>query len=168
MTVEKKSWFKTNVLEKVTVSLLLVLISGGTTYYLANERRIDGIEKIVEQQTFSSVEMKTQTETYMASSYTEGKQIEAMNEMTDVYIEFKATVDTTMYVYERFFQNMELHTLRDNAILSLIRDTDSLNKVMVGSFNKMEASIFSSKNAAAELNLREIRKLKALEINNGD
>lgn len=167
MRTEKKSWFKTNILEKMTVSMLLVIISVGTTYYLTNERRIDDIEDTVEQKTFSSIEMKAQTETYMASSYTEGKQIEAMNEMTDTYIDFNIKVDTTMSVYVKYFENMELHILRDNAILSLVRNSDSLYQVTVKMLEKVEDDLFIQKEFSKSL-LKEIRTLKSLENFNGD
>lgn len=166
MEKNKKSIYE-KYIKPIGISFFVLGVGAIITWYVTNENRLYRIEKDVEDKAFSSVDMKAQTETYMQSSYTEGKQIEAMNEMTDRYVEFRVAVDSTMVVYKRFFENMELHNLRDNAILSMVMDCDSLYKIMLKSFNKMEGDIFAEKEFSKSL-LRNIKRLKSLENFNGD
>lgn len=149
----------------IAIGTTFIIFSGIFLYIRNDQKRDDDIESRL----LSSPKMKVDTETYITefSGYSEVKNLDALNKLTDKYIEFTTSVDTLSNVYRFVYNVLETNKLRNKAILNLVHSMDSIMKVIAKENKQMQKDINTGKNAS-ELNLIEIRKLKALEINSGD
>ena len=144
----------------------MVGIFGGLYIYVQDEQKRDDD---IESRLLSSPKMKVDTENYITefSGYSEVKNQDALNKLTDMYIGFTTAIDTLSSVHRFVYTVLETSRLRNEAILQFVHSMDSTMKVMDADNKQMRKDINTGKNAS-ELNLIEIRRLKSLENFGGD
>lgn len=140
------------------------VVFGGVFLWIRNDQKKDDY---IQQVIFSSPEQRMATEKYMESSFSEGAMIEAKLEMTAYYEDLTIAIDTLYKTYIFVHSDIETNKLRNEAILSLVHNMDSIMQLLDERQKQMIRNIQSGKNAS-ELNLIEIRRLKALENFSGD
>ncbi len=143
-----------------------ITIFGGLYLYVQDEQKRDDD---IESRLLSTPKMKVDTENYITefSGYSEVKNLDALNKLTDMYVAFTTSIDTLYKTYIFVHGDIQTNELRNKAMLNLVHSMDSIMKQMSEEMKQMRFDIASGKNAS-ELNLIEIRRLKALENFSGD
>lgn len=159
---DKKQSILTNIRKWSTDTLLVSIIVGGIFGY-------SELKSYIQLHTFSTPQIKVLTENFIEKNLgIAGREnLEAQNQLTTKYIGLTMAIDTLSSVHKFVYDVLETGKLRDEAILNLVHNMDSIMRVMAEENKQMQKDINTGKNAS-ELNLIEIRLLKALENFSGD
>lgn len=135
------------------------------TYIQDEQKRDDEIEGRL----LSSPAMLAATETYITefSGYSEVKNLDALNKLTDYYIDLTTSIDTMAVVARFIHSSLESNRLRNKAILNLVHHMDSTITILSKELKEVGADARSAR-ASADVALTQLQRLKTLEIKNGD